>query len=199
MHKDSEMTPAAALSVRDRAMDAAALCFQELGLNKTSMESVAKRGQMSRATLYRHFSNRDELAITVIEREALQVARRVNLRIEALHNIDDFIVEGIVEACDEIAASAILSSLFKPDSIATSGKLLFMTNRLTNIGIDIIRPMIEPAQKAGVIRDDIGPDMIMDWIFRLLVSLLTIPSEATNTADKKRELLREMLLPALLV
>lgn len=179
-------------------MDAAAICFQNLGLGKTSMEAVARQGGMSRATLYRHFSNRDELAIAVIEREALQVAAQVQQRIGGLGSIEDYIVEGIVEACKDIAASAILSSLLTAESIGSSGQLLLMTNRLTNIGIDIVKPMIEPAQLAGIIRDDVSADVIMDWILRIVISLLTIPGKTTRTDNKKRELLRTMLLPALL-
>ena len=76
MTKANYINTAQGPSVRERAMDAAAICFQNLGLGKTGMETVAQQGGMSRATLYRHFSNRDELALAVIEREALQVAAR---------------------------------------------------------------------------------------------------------------------------
>ncbi|MEH6592052.1 MAG: TetR/AcrR family transcriptional regulator [Halioglobus sp.] len=193
MKKDNDIP-----SVRERAMDAAATCFQSLGLGKTSMEAVAQQGGMSRATLYRHFSNRDELAIAVIEREALQVATQVQQRIGTLQTIEDYIVEGVVEACKDIAASAILNSLLEAESIGSSGQLLLMTNRLTNIGIDIVKPMIEPAQQAGIIRDDVSAEVIMDWILRIVISLLTIPGKTTSTDDKKRALLKAMLLPALL-
>jgi AcrR family transcriptional regulator len=198
MTQANHMTLTQAPSVRERAMDAAAICFQNLGLGKTSMEAVARQGGMSRATLYRHFSNRDELALAVIEREALQVAAQVQQRIGGLRSIEDYIVEGIVEACKDVAASAILSSLLTAESIGSSGQLLLMTNRLTNIGIDIVKPMIEPAQLAGIIRDDVSADVIMDWILRIVISLLTIPGKTTRTDNKKRELLRTMLLPALL-
>jgi len=198
MTKPNYINTAQGPSVRERAMDAAAICFQNLGLGKTGMETVAQQGGMSRATLYRHFSNRDELALAVIEREALQVAAQVQQRIGGLHSIEDYIVEGIVEACKDVAASAILSSLLTAESIGSSGQLLLMTNRLTNIGIDIVKPMIEPAQLAGIIRDDVSADVIMDWILRIVISLLTIPGKTTSTDNKKRELLRAMLLPALL-
>ncbi len=186
------------ISVRDRAMDATAECFQQQGLSKTSMEAVARQGQMSRATLYRHFANRDELALAVIEREALRLATEVYQRIESQETIADFIVEGTVDACEAISTNAILSSLFTPDSVATSNQLILMSNKLTNIGLDVMKPMIEPAQAAGVLRDNISPEMIIDWIFRVLISLLTIPSETIADKDKQRQLLRAMLLPALL-
>lgn len=185
-------------TVRDRAMDAAATCFQQQGLSKTSMESVAKQSKMSRATLYRHFANRDELAISVIEREAVRIALGVYQRIQKHDDFGDFIIEGMVDACQEIRANPILGSLFSPDSIATSTQLLLMTDRLTNIGLDVMKPMIEPAQKAGILRDDVSPEIIMDWVFRLLISLLTIPSETIANEKAQRQLLKLMLLPALL-
>ena len=55
-------------------LDAAASCYTRFGLAKTTVEDVAQAAGVSRATLYRHFKNRDELLVAVIAREAGRLA-----------------------------------------------------------------------------------------------------------------------------
>ena len=48
------------------------------------MEEVAKAAGVGRATLYRHFKNRDDLLLAVIEREAVIIAGRVEKKISKI-------------------------------------------------------------------------------------------------------------------
>jgi AcrR family transcriptional regulator len=162
------------------------------------MEDVANEASMGRATLYRHFKDRDALCLSVIEREALIIASEIYPQLKEIDDIGDYIVEGILLAVDAIKANDILYELFKPDSIALSNSLLLVTNRLSLIGIDVLTSMLEPAKKEGTLREDLPVAMMMDWILRILTSLLTVPSEATSTRQDKEYLLKQMLLPALL-
>ena len=186
------------LTVQDRVLQAAVTCFSRKGVNKTSMEDVANEASMGRATLYRHFKDRDALCLSVIEREALIIASEIYPQLKEIDDIGDYIVEGILLAVDAIKANSILYELFKPDSIALSNSLLLVTNRLSLIGIDVLTSMLEPAKKEGTLREDLPVAMMMDWILRILTSLLTVPSEATSTRQDKEYLLKQMLLPALL-
>ncbi len=46
---------------RRRLLDAALATFMQFGFRKTSMEEVARAGQLSRQALYQHFSTKEEL------------------------------------------------------------------------------------------------------------------------------------------
>jgi len=53
---------------RDAVLDAAQACFLELGYAATSMDQVAARAGVSKATIYAHFDGKDALFAAVIHR-----------------------------------------------------------------------------------------------------------------------------------
>jgi len=50
-------------------LDAALVEFERHGFRRVALDDVARRARLSRTTIYRRFSDRDELVAAVIERE----------------------------------------------------------------------------------------------------------------------------------
>jgi AcrR family transcriptional regulator len=50
-------------------LDAAVAEFEQHGFRRVALDDVARRAQVSRATIYRRFAGRDELVAAVIDRE----------------------------------------------------------------------------------------------------------------------------------
>src|SRR5688572_19738131 len=50
-------------------LDAAVVEFEQHGFRRVALDDVARRAGVSRTTIYRRFSNKDELIAAVIERE----------------------------------------------------------------------------------------------------------------------------------
>ena len=72
--KQDATTPAKAgrpksLEKRDKILDAASCLFLEQGFSPTSMDMVAKKAEVSKQTVYSHFSNKDALFIAVIDKK----------------------------------------------------------------------------------------------------------------------------------
>ena len=57
------------LEKRDKILDAASDLFLEQGFSPTSMDMVAKKAEVSKQTVYSHFSNKDALFIAVIDQK----------------------------------------------------------------------------------------------------------------------------------
>ncbi len=55
--------------IRTRIIDVAQTAFYKLGVDKTTMELIAKRAGKSKSTLYYYFKDKNELYAAVIERE----------------------------------------------------------------------------------------------------------------------------------
>jgi len=83
---------------KDRIMDAAVKCLSESGLGKANMDEVASIAGVSRSTLYRHFKDRDELILAVVERESMQIGLDIQNKIQASEDLGEYIVEGILLA-----------------------------------------------------------------------------------------------------
>ena len=185
-------------NAKDRAIDAAESCFIEMGVVKTSMEDVAKKAEMARSTLYRYFKDKDQLIMAVLEREAESIAHYVGERNSRYSDIRAYFIEGILLAINTIESNQLLIKLFLEDSNTSISRIMLTSDRLQVIGIQTMREIIEPARSSGFLRDDISEEKIMDWLLRIVLSILTTPSEFTISDESKRELLNDMLLPVII-
>ncbi|OUS24199.1 hypothetical protein A9Q99_24985 [Gammaproteobacteria bacterium 45_16_T64] len=181
----------------DRAMEAAVVCFCSNGINNSSMEDIALEAGMARSTLYRYFKDKDELIIAVMEREAWAMAKELSTKITVKKSFAEFIIEGMLLALIYVPEHPVLGKMFAPDSLATSSRIVLMKNHLSQVGITVIGPAIKAAKLAKLIPAELTAELLMDWLIRVLFSLLTMPSDITETNDQKRKLLEAMLLPAL--
>jgi AcrR family transcriptional regulator len=62
-----------AARTRERILDAALESYRERGITGTSLQAVARRADVSAATILNHFGSSDELARVVVERLAEQI------------------------------------------------------------------------------------------------------------------------------
>lgn len=181
----------------ERAMEAAIVCFCRSGISNSSMEDIAAEAGMARSTLYRYFKDKDELIIAVMEQESIALAKELAGKITVKLNFAEFIIEGMLLALIYVPKHPVLGNMFAPESLATSSRIVLMTNHLSQVGIDIIKPAIHTAKLAKLIPSDLSAELLMDWLIRILFSLLTMPSNITESYEQKRVLLETMLLPAL--
>src|SRR5882757_1209945 len=57
----------------EAVLDAAVVEFEQHGFRRVALDDVARRARVSRTTIYRRFSNKDELVAAVIERENVRL------------------------------------------------------------------------------------------------------------------------------
>ena len=164
----------------------------------TTMEDVARAAGLSRATVYRYFKNRDDLLMGVVEREARSAAREIEKRLCDIRNPGEYIVEGIVSALVVIPKRPALSMLFLADTVGVASRLLLTSERMVDIALELLLPVIEPARQNDLLRENVDTRLMIEWIFRIISSYLTVPSPLASNEEEMRALLRIMLLPALL-
>lgn len=81
------------------------------GIQRTTMEDVAKRAGVSRVTVYRHFPGRDELIGAVLLREVERFLADLGEHLEALRTDEERIVEGFVYTVVQLRSHALLRQL----------------------------------------------------------------------------------------
>jgi AcrR family transcriptional regulator len=183
---------------RESWLDAAESCYTRFGPAKTTVEDVAQAAGVSRATLYRHFKTRDQLLLAVIVREAGRLAAEAELQLRRFDDVGSWIVEGMLLCLREIPSRPLLAMLFAPEEVGVASRLVLTSERLLEIGAGILRPMFEPARRRGLLRESVRIEELMEWVLRVLLSYLTVPSHLARTDAELRHLLRVMILPAVL-
>ncbi|MEV4315345.1 helix-turn-helix domain-containing protein [Actinocrispum sp. NPDC049592] len=134
--------------------------FTETGATDIPMEEIARRAGVGVATLYRRFPSKDDLLLAVLE---WRYAEGVEPVIEqALVDDDPWrAMAECLHAALQIAASAhrVIKSAREPEILIQGLK-----NRYFN---DFTR-IVQRAQAAGVVRDDLSADDIRLMLFMLI-------------------------------
>jgi AcrR family transcriptional regulator len=188
-------------AARERLVDAAERCIDRFGLSKTTLEDVAAEASVSRATIYRYFSNRDELMLEVLLRE---LARSFE------HDLEDFV--SIASTPEEFAHAIVESSAYLLTVIRENAKIQLLLNQEGNtvaatvagagpamfltISEDILFHLV-PAQEAGLIRADIDLDEASEWIIRSILSLITLDGPVQRSIEDEKRFLATFLVPAI--
>ncbi len=63
-------------------LDTAKKMFARYGLQKTTLDEVARMARVAKATLYNYFENKDEVYLEVLRREIADVIKQVSLSVE---------------------------------------------------------------------------------------------------------------------
>ena len=184
--------------VRERLLEAAEGCLEQFGPQKTSMEDVARAAGMSRATVYRYFENRDALLLGVASRQASALAAEAIAYLSQYSTISDWLVEGLLFTLRELPRRPVFASLVTSLDSRSSGNLLLGSTGLIQIGVHVLGPMFANAKQQGLLRDEIDPEMLIEWLLRMLWTYLNAPSQVATDEEGMRKLFRMMLIPAVL-
>ena len=90
-----DRSPGDVREARDRVLDAAERCLADDGYQRVTMEAIAAEAKISRATLYRYFSSRDEVLSGVVVRDSERYLERIRPRVEAEPDLGSAVLEFI--------------------------------------------------------------------------------------------------------
>ncbi len=196
---DSARMPAAserAAEIRERVLDATEECIGRFGVAKTTLGDVAKAASISRATVYRHFDGRDALLLGVMQRGANRMALDAMRELMPIESVGEFMVEGMLYALREIPRRPELATLFLANDSSAASRVALSAEQILQVGVALLLPVLEPARAAGMLRDDVRIEEVIEWSIRLLISYLMTPSLVAKSDEEMRAMLRRMMIPA---
>lgn len=193
------------LSVDDDAskqeiLDCARALYIEYGLRRTTMEDVAKRAGIGRATLYRRFSDKEQLFQAVIMRDVQRDLAHIQAAVARQKTFLDGLLEGFVLAVGLLHHNPLLSRLLttEPDTV-----LPFLTTGFGAVmayARNYMAPQISRGQEAGHIRKlpaDVTAEMLLRTVHSLMLTRVgTIdPGNEASIRAYAEQFLRPLLTP----
>ncbi|MEO3868620.1 helix-turn-helix domain-containing protein [Nonomuraea sp. B12E4] len=150
---------------RSRILEAAEAVFAEQGAS-ASTEAVAARAGVAIGTVFRHFPTKPELLAAVV----MNLLDRLITEVDAMVN-DSEAATALFEFCTRVMAiSAQNRALF--ERLAETGTRVHVGDALTRL-----RPaadmLLERAQKAGTVRDDLRPDELIALLAAICQGAMT--------------------------
>jgi AcrR family transcriptional regulator len=166
--------PAPADDVRERILDAATQCLLESGLDARLHAAIAERAGLSRPTLYKYVGDQTAILDAVRDRE---IESFFTAAVPLLSSTDDLrtgLVDAVVFVVEYGRQHLLLQKalrehpeLILPALTTESGPL-----------VDRIHGMFaQQLERALAAADaDLDTRVVVEWIYRIIVSLITTPS-----------------------
>jgi AcrR family transcriptional regulator len=183
---------------RDRVVAAAEQCFAQYGVTKTTVEDVARLAGTSRASVYRYFpGGRDEIILAALLASAHEFVPQIPARLRTARSVGEAIVELIVSAVDWVRSEPWRASLLA----APLSRTLSAADAAAPYAVcaAFIAPYFAAARDAGLVRAQVGLDDAVEFVVRVIHSLLVVPGHRDRDDAETRHYVRTFVLPALLV
>ena len=120
---------------RDRILDVAEALFADKGLSGTSMRDIASRSDLTAASLYNHFSGKDDLYAAVLQRGILPLIELMH-QLAASDRQGDAASETIRAVMHHLGSRPHLPRLISHEAIAGGA-------HIARIARDWVRPLLE--------------------------------------------------------
>ena len=166
-----------------KILDAGLALFIEFGLRRTTMEDVANRAGIGRATAYRRFADKDQLIQVVILREAKRELDKIEEDLKEIEGGLNRLLESFVLAVTRAHAHPLWRRLLTSDSEMI---LPFFTQRIWQMMAFFrmyLAGMLERVKKEEKI-SDLSTEFLAELMLRLMQSMLLSPEGVMNPSDE---------------
>ncbi|SEG09137.1 DNA-binding transcriptional regulator, AcrR family [Thermomonospora echinospora] len=184
---------------RARVLDAAYEQFCRTGIQRSTMEDVARRAGVSRITVYRRFATKNALVEHVVRREFRRYFDQFLIDIEQAETAADRVVLGFVSSMRAIRSNPLIGGLIDtepdllvPSMISDGGRTLATVRQF-------VAGQLRREQHAGNVSGDLDTDLVAELMVRISASFLAIPSHLIDLDDDEQlaAVARRFLVPML--
>jgi AcrR family transcriptional regulator len=179
---DAVMPEPAESTVTDRVLDAAERCLRRSGIRRSTMIEVAEEAGISRAWLYRHFPDKDSLVLAVLVRSDTEFWSRARAEVSRAIGLPAQVAEAVRLSRSQQPGALLLElTSSEPDAVGA----------VVGTGIGDMLPglatfwhsYVEEAKARREVRGDLDVPRAAEWIMRIVISLVSIPSGLVDTED----------------
>jgi AcrR family transcriptional regulator len=177
---------------RQRISDAAGACVKRWGIEKTSLNDIARQAGLTRPTVYAYFDNREAIFHAAMLQSAYRFGEALLDHVQAWATPAERMVEAFLFCLRELPREPHLGLISDQRLAAIVNDQALSTPE----GRDLCRSLFT-VLLAG--REDLlgEVDEIAEISVRLLLSLLTLSGPVERGEEALRGLLQRRLLPAL--
>jgi AcrR family transcriptional regulator len=177
-------------------LDAAVVEFERHGFRRVALDDVARRAGVSRTTIYRRFSGRDELVAAVIDRENAILFADIADELKSRRPQSNYYVEAFTCAILRFRQHRVLTAMMADEP----GLMLELAHRHWDAAVERMAQALRVifpdgfAERIGVA----AVDELAETILHYAAMVLVLPSRRPpQTADELRAFATAHFLPSL--
>lgn len=184
-------------TARDLLLDAADVCFEKFGPNRTTIEDVTRQAKVSRSTFYRYFDGRSDLLVAAYMRENATVFDRVKTLMAEPGTFADRVVQVTLRAIHAIRSGRYFPMLFNADGAMLTSQAITASQAFYAAGRSAMAPFFEEAQRRGELPARMDLDDFIEWHLRVVLSFAMFDSPVERDHASLRGLLESFICPPL--
>jgi len=176
-------------------LDAAVVEFERHGFRRVALDDVARRARVSRTTIYRRFSHKDDLVAAVIERENVRLFADITTELKQVGPQSNYYVEAFTLSILKFRRHRVLDRMITDDP----GLVLELAGQHYSAAIERMAEALRVIFPTGF-AERIGERAVTelaDTILRYAAMVLLLPSaQPLETADDIRAFATQHFLPS---
>ena len=152
-------------TIPERLIEVALRLFAENGFEGTSVQDVVSAAGVTKGAMYHYYSSKDDLLAEIYARVLRLQTERLTVFVESSDRIESRVFAA--------AADVVVTTIEHLDSTTVFFRSLHQLSeekqaevrRERRLYHDEFRGMVQEGQDAGVFREDISADLIVDYLF----------------------------------
>jgi AcrR family transcriptional regulator len=177
----------------DAVLSAAARCFEQFGIAKTSMRDVAAVAEISRPALYRLFPNRQTLVDAVLRQRIEELVDKVLPVALSSGSFAEAFLEGAMAGIDYVRSTPDLRRLLRETSIDDASRTILRPGTaMGQLTASLWKPILDWGRGRGEVRADLVDEDFIEWTGTII---LVYSAREDIPHERLRMLLRSYLLP----
>ncbi|WP_062267009.1 TetR/AcrR family transcriptional regulator [Endozoicomonas arenosclerae] len=179
-------------------LDAALSCYERNGIDKTNIDEVAREAGVSRTTFYRYAKNREDLFNQVLKRDAQERTEERNVALRYHDNLADVLIDGALFNMRGRKHRTMFKLLFSEDQPSAIGRGNLSPANFRPMARSMIENAFNRELERGNIREGMTLDLAVEFICRILLSLMAHPDPFLDDERSLRQFLEATLLPPII-
>ncbi|PTR12588.1 MULTISPECIES: TetR/AcrR family transcriptional regulator [unclassified Novosphingobium] len=182
--------------IETRIIESAYICFDRYGIAKTTMEDIARGAKVSRQTVYRFFSSKDDILDTLCCHEAVKINQLVRKGIQRDANFATTLTDALFIIITEGNKNAILRQIVEVPSFQTLAASA--QSRSHQLNLTYWKDMMERAAMRGELAGDLSLEEIVGWLIMMQTVLQFRLADETLEEDKLYRIINRFIVAPLL-
>lgn len=160
--------------IKERILDAVERCFDQYGVQKTTLQNVADHVGISRMTVYRHFKDRQALFDGAALRNIRRHWRLIGARLTAINHLDEWLLEALMIYQTEFSQDASVQ-LYDKLNAFDQGFAVALTKPGLAAVSDQFQSLFNAIATDDYLSNGLDKNDLAEWVHRLNFSLIKHP------------------------
>jgi AcrR family transcriptional regulator len=172
--------------------------MRENGPDNVRIDQVARLAGCSRATVYRHVADKDELVREVLIRMARARSRQMEPRLGRITDPAERIAEGVQSTVEAVQGEWWYRALEAQGATAAVARIGGGPQAMVALTAPLVAPSIERLAARGVLRPGISVEQATEWLCVVTTGLLAMDPPPDRTRAQQIAFLRLFVADPLL-